>query len=78
MKYEKALLDVINLYLNGESGDWAVAWSGGKDSTVVSSLVVRALLTVPEEKRKRHVYFVMSDTGMENPILEKYMENERR
>lgn len=55
---------------------WAVAWSGGKDSTTVLSLVVRMLEALPVEKRTRYIHVVMSDTKVENPELGAYMASQ--
>ena len=69
--------DLQKIYLDdSDKRDWAVAWSGGKDSTCVMGLVVKMLEELPEEKRTRRVYAVMSDTLMENPNLEEYMREQ--
>lgn len=73
---EKAERLIIDEYTNGEEGNWAVAWSGGKDSTATLSLVVNALHRVPKEQRTRKIYVVMSDTKVENPMLESYMHSQ--
>ena len=74
---EEARSDLIKLYLDDEDErDWAVAWSGGKDSTTVMGLVVNMLEQLPPEKRKRKVHAIMSDTKMENPNLEEYMHEQ--
>ncbi|WP_135552070.1 phosphoadenosine phosphosulfate reductase domain-containing protein [Paenibacillus cymbidii] len=57
---------------------WAVSWSGGKDSTTVLALVCRALQMLPSSKRTREVIVIMSDTKIENPILEDYMRRQVR
>lgn len=73
----EAIAHLLRLYTDQEDdGDWAVAWSGGKDSTTVLGLVVEMLETLPPEKRTKKVYAVMSDTQMENPILENYMHKQ--
>lgn len=55
---------------------WAIAWSGGKDSTAVLSLVVRMLQMMPEDKRTRRIHVVMSDTRVENPEVGAYMHSQ--
>ncbi|MFI2856922.1 phosphoadenosine phosphosulfate reductase family protein [Paenibacillus sp. JSM ZJ436] len=65
------------MYLdNTDTRDWAVAWSGGKDSTCVMSMVVKMLESLEPEQRKRKIHAVMSDTVMENPNLEQYMHGQ--
>lgn len=77
-KIQQAKIDIMELYLNeSDKRPWAVGWSGGKDSSCVGGLVVQALMSLPPEKRWREVHFVMSDTIMENPQLDIYMEEQR-
>lgn len=70
--------EIIEQYLDPSTGHqpWSVSWSGGKDSTTVLALVCRALQMVPASKRLRPIYVIMSDTKIENPILEDYMRGE--
>jgi DNA sulfur modification protein DndC len=70
--------EIAELYLDPETEGrpWAVAWSGGKDSTTVLALLCRAIMIIPSDKRTRDVRIVMSDTRMENPILERYMHQQ--
>lgn len=69
--------DLKKLYLNkDDERPWAIAWSGGKDSTTVLGLVVDMLQELKPEERKRHVYVIMSDTVVENPNLEEYMHSQ--
>jgi DNA sulfur modification protein DndC len=72
------ITEIIELYLNPETEErpWAIAWSGGKDSTTVLSLVCQALKMIPLEKRNREIRVIMSDTKMENPVLEHYMHQQ--
>ena len=56
-----------------DSRPWIVAFSGGKDSTVVLQLVYEMLLSLPKEKRKK-VFVVMSDTKVESPVIEDYLK----
>jgi DNA sulfur modification protein DndC len=72
-----AKAEIERMYLDESDGrDWAVAWSGGKDSTCVMGLVVSVLESIPPEKRTRKVHAVMSDTVVENPNLEAYMHDQ--
>ena len=58
---------------------WVIGFSGGKDSTVLLTLVWRALLKMREENPaftfKRQVYVVCNDTMVENPVIEEYVTN---
>jgi DNA sulfur modification protein DndC len=69
--------DLKTMYLNKEDkGHWAVAWSGGKDSTCVLKLITEVVMSLPKEQRNRHIYAVMSDTVVENPELDIYMNEQ--
>lgn len=46
---------------------WVIAYSGGKDSTLVLHLVMKYLISI--KKHKRHVYIVCNDTLVESPFV---------
>ncbi|MGI9305846.1 MAG: DNA phosphorothioation system sulfurtransferase DndC [Gammaproteobacteria bacterium] len=48
---------------------WIVAYSGGKDSTLLLQLVFEAMLSVPPEKRRRQVHVIANDTQVESPLV---------
>lgn len=78
-KIAEAQADIIRMYQDaGDTRDWAVAWSGGKDSTVVLALTLSAIETLPKESLTRHIHVSMSDTAVENPQLEDYMHSQLR
>jgi len=55
---------------------WVVTYSGGKDSTAVLQLVIQMLEELNKEKKDtKHIYIVSSDTSIEMPIIEKYLNN---
>jgi len=56
-----------------DSRPWVVAYSGGKDSTLVLQLVYEMLLTIEPEELKP-VYVIASDTRVEAPTIEAYVE----
>ncbi|HBA67561.1 MAG TPA: DNA phosphorothioation system sulfurtransferase DndC [Methylococcaceae bacterium] len=53
---------------------WVVAYSGGKDSTLVLQLVYEMLLSLPPGQLKP-VHIISSDTRVEAPNIEEYLEN---
>jgi DNA sulfur modification protein DndC len=68
---------IQKMYLDEEdTRDWALAYSGGKDSTAVLGLVVSVIESLPLEKRTRKVHAVMSDTEMENPLVKDHMHQQ--
>lgn len=54
---------------------WIIGFSGGKDSTVLLTLVWIALTRLKESgiPLHRHVYVVCNDTMVENPVIEEYV-----
>lgn len=48
---------------------WILGFSGGKDSTVVTHLVIEHLLSLPRSARNRHVHIVANDTLVESPLV---------
>lgn len=50
---------------------WIIAFSGGKDSTAVLKLVATALSFIPSPKKP--VSIVYCDTGVEIPVIDKYV-----
>ena len=54
---------------------WIVAFSGGKDSTLVAHLVFDILLELPPPLRQRQVFFVSNDTLVESPLVVKHMRD---
>lgn len=68
---------ILKMYLDeDDTRPWAVAYSGGKDSTAVMGLVVSVIESLPPEKQTRRIYGVMSDTIVENPLVEEHMINQ--
>lgn len=56
---------------------WIIGFSGGKDSTVLLTLVWLALMRLKEQNipLNRRVYVVCNDTMVENPVIEEYVTN---
>lgn len=52
---------------------WLIGYSGGKDSSLLVSLVIEAVSRLPEKDRTKKIFIVTSDTGVENPIVKRYM-----
>ncbi len=51
---------------------WVIAFSGGKDSTLLLELVYRMLIEIDPSERKS-VYIIYSDTGVEPPNIAAYL-----
>lgn len=63
---------VKEVYLS-DNRPWVIGYSGGKDSTVTTDLVLTALIELPKEDLTKHVYIISSDTLVENPMIESYI-----
>lgn len=57
-------------YLTEDGGrPWIIGFSGGKDSTLLTHLVVETLLAIAPDQRTRPVYLVCNDTLVESPVF---------
>lgn len=56
-------------YRKRTKAPWIVAYSGGKDSTLLLQLVFEAVLAQPPAERKRQVHIVGNDTLVESPLV---------
>lgn len=56
-----------------DSRPWVVAYSGGKDSTLVLQLVYELIYSLEKEQRKP-VFVIASDTRVEAPNVESYLD----
>jgi DNA sulfur modification protein DndC len=61
------------LYLEDER-PWLVGFSGGKDSTMLASLIFDVVLSVPPEGRKKPVSVLCTDTRVEIPAIAEMIE----
>ncbi len=62
------------LYLE-DNRPWLVGFSGGKDSTMLASLVFDAVLAVPAENREKPVAVLCTDTRVEIPVIVEMVES---
>ena len=62
-------------YQKGHSDPWIVAYSGGKDSTLLLQLVWEVIANLPVEQRRRQVHVIANDTLVESPIIIKHLKN---
>ena len=66
--------DIIRrLYLSDDI-PWVIGYSGGKDSTAVLQLVWLALAEMPNDKLKKSVHVITTDTLVESPVVAKWVE----
>lgn len=81
-RIENIINELVDQYTYADQSErpWIIGFSGGKDSTVLLTLVWRALEKVRKEmpfpfQLKRPVYVVCNDTMVENPIIAEYVDD---
>ena len=74
MAYSEILNSLIDLYRD-DSRPWLVGFSGGKDSTMLASLIFDAVLSFPQERRRKPIAIVCTDTRVEIPAIAEMVEN---
>ncbi len=79
---EKIIDEIIDQYAYADKSDrpWIIGFSGGKDSTVLLTLVWIALQRIKKDlpypfQLRRPVYVVCNDTMVENPIISSYIDD---
>lgn len=74
IKCFNAGIDVIRKeYLRRHNDPWVVAYSGGKDSTLLLQMTWEVLASLPSSERRRKVYVVGNDTLVESPLVISHM-----
>ncbi|MFA9377304.1 MAG: DNA phosphorothioation system sulfurtransferase DndC [Lachnotalea sp.] len=67
------ILDEMKMVYLHDKRPWMIGFSGGKDSTLLCSLVFEMLQTLKPEEITKKIYIISSDTMAENPIVRNYM-----
>lgn len=68
------MVDSLRRLYQEDARPWLVGFSGGKDSTMVASLVFDAVLSVSAEQRKKPVAILCTDTRVEIPAIVEMVE----
>lgn len=69
-----AAFDVIRKeYLRRHNDPWVLAYSGGKDSTLLLQMTWEVLASLPSSARHRKIYVVGNDTLVESPLVIRHM-----
>lgn len=72
--YQDIKNNLQELYLE-DNRPWLIGFSGGKDSSMLASLVFDAVLSVPTEKQKKPVVILCTDTRVEIPAIVEMIES---
>lgn len=72
--FEDIINEMTYVYKH-DNRPWLIGYSGGKDSTMLVSLVIDMVMRLPENERTKKIFIVTSDTGVENPIVKEYMHS---
>lgn len=60
--------EIQRVYL-ADKRPWVIGYSGGKDSSAVTTLIYLALLGLSPDQREKPVFVVCSDTLVETPVV---------
>jgi DNA sulfur modification protein DndC len=71
--YSDIKVSLRSLYLE-DTRPWLVGFSGGKDSTMLASLIVEVVAGIPEDQRKKPVAILCTDTRVEIPAIVEMVE----
>ncbi len=70
--FEDIIEEMTYVYKH-DNRPWLIGYSGGKDSSMLVSLVIDMVMRLDEKERTKKIFIVTSDTGVENPIVKQYM-----
>jgi len=69
--------EILDQYVNDKSPrPWIIAFSGGKDSTMVLQLVWNSLKKLPPNLRNRHIFVICNNTLVENPKILRFVKDQ--
>src|SRR5271157_5560465 len=71
--FEDIKSSIRQLYLE-DGRPWLVGFSGGKDSTMLASLIFDVTLSIPTEQRKKPISVLCTDTRVEIPAIAEMIE----
>ena len=76
VEFENIIKEIMIVYMHDDR-PWLIGYSGGKDSTLLLSLVYEAMkrLKASGSNLSKKVYVITSDTMVENPVVKRYMHN---
>jgi len=72
--YRQIIQSLQRLYTEDDR-PWLVGFSGGKDSTMVASLIVETVAGIPDVQRTKPVAILCTDTRVEIPAISETIES---
>ena len=72
-RLDTTLATIRREYLRKHSDPWVVAYSGGKDSTLLLQLTWEVVAALPTRDQRRKVYIVGNDTLVESPLVIRHL-----
>ena len=72
--FEDIIEEMLFVYRHDDR-PWLIGYSGGKDSSLLVSLVIETVSRLSDKERTKKIFIVTSDTGVENPVVQKYMHS---
>ena len=69
---DKAIQRCAREIVNSDNTNWVIGYSGGKDSTATLKVFLTALKLA--KRKDDRVTVIYCDTGVENPVLDKYVK----
>ena len=72
--FEEIIQEIMIVYKHDDR-PWLIGYSGGKDSTLLVSLVYEAIKRLKDANSElsKKIYVITSDTMVENPVVKRYM-----
>ena len=77
-RFEEIRRTIASEYRRKHSDPWIIAYSGGKDSTLLLQIVWETLLSLAPEERCREVHVIANDTLVESPVVIQHLKNSMR
>ena len=71
--FQEIKASLEQLYLE-DNRPWLVGFSGGKDSTMLASLIFDVVLSIPADQRKKPISVLCTDTRVEIPAIAEMIE----
>ena len=74
-RLEAVVNSIRQAYQRRHSQPWVVAYSGGKDSTLLLQLTWEVVASLPPHQRRRKVYVIGNDTLVESPLVIRHLRS---